>query len=65
MIKKIKTLPKFFKEVREEFQRINWASRQELLSATAIVIVVAAFLTTYIGVIDLGLSQAVRFFLQY
>ncbi|MDD5069331.1 MAG: preprotein translocase subunit SecE [Candidatus Omnitrophica bacterium] len=64
MIKKIKAIPKFFKEIREELKKVNWSTRQELTSATLIVIIVAAMLTLYIFFIDKGLSSLVREFLK-
>ena len=64
MIKKIKGLPKFFKEVREELKKVNWSSRQELVAAGIIVIITAGLLTTYIFVVDLGLSRLIRLILR-
>ncbi|UCC95120.1 MAG: preprotein translocase subunit SecE [Candidatus Omnitrophota bacterium] len=64
MIRKIKRFPKFLKEVKEELKKVNWSTRQELVGAAVIVIVVAALLTTYIALIDLGFSKLVQIFLK-
>jgi len=64
MFKKIKQIPKFFKEVKEELKKVNWASRRELISAGAIVIVVSILLTSYIFLVDIGLSKAVQMVLK-
>jgi preprotein translocase subunit SecE len=60
MFKGIKKIPKFLKEVREELKKVNWSTRQELIGAATVVVVIAAFLTTYIALIDLGLSKLVH-----
>ncbi|MBD3264977.1 MAG: preprotein translocase subunit SecE [Candidatus Omnitrophica bacterium] len=64
MFKALKKIPKFVKEAKEELKKINWASRKELVSATVLVIIVAALVTSYIAVIDLGLSRAIQLLLR-
>ena len=64
MIGKIKKLPKFLKEVREELKKVNWSTRSELVGAAVIVVVVSAFLTGYIALIDFSLTKAVHFLLR-
>ena len=64
MIKKIKRIPAFFKEVKEELKKVNWSSRRELMSAAVLVVVVSILLTLYIASVDLGLSKAVQFIIQ-
>lgn len=60
MFKGIKKIPKFLKEVREELKKVNWSTREELIGAATVVVVIAAFLTAYIALIDLGLSKLVH-----
>jgi preprotein translocase SecE subunit len=64
MIKKIKKLPKFLKEVKEELKKVNWSKKEEVMEATILVIIVAGILTFYIAGIDLGLSKMVQFLFQ-
>lgn len=64
MIKKIKKFPKFLREVKEELKKVNWSSREEVIGATFVVIVGAAFLTIYIALIDTGLSKLLQLFLK-
>tara|TARA_B100000315_G_C14426537_1_gene518103 strand:- start:365 stop:559 length:195 start_codon:yes stop_codon:yes gene_type:complete len=64
MIKKIKRLPVFLKEVREELKKVNWSTRQELISAGVIVVIASVLITCYIFVVDLGLSRAIQFILK-
>ncbi len=64
MIKKIKSLPKFISEVKEELKKVNWSTRQELVSASFLVVIVSVILTTYIFFVDLGLSSLVQLVLK-
>ena len=64
MISKIKQFPKFVKEVKEEVKKVNWSTRQELIAAGIIVVITAGLLTTYIFVVDLGLSRLIQLILK-
>lgn len=64
MISKLKKIPQFFKEIKEELKKVNWSTRQELVSITIMVVVVASVLTLYIALIDLGFSKAVQLLLK-
>lgn len=64
MIAKLKRIPIFFKEVKEELKKVNWSTRQELAAAATIVIIVAALLTAYIFSVDLGLSHLIQLILK-
>jgi len=64
MIKKIKGLPGFLKEVKEELKKVSWSSRQELMAAATIVVIITSFLTAYIAFVDLGLSRLVQILLK-
>ena len=64
MIKKLKRIPVFFKEVSEELKKVNWSTRQELVAAASIVVVVAILLTAYIFTVDLGLSHLIQIILK-
>lgn len=48
----------FLKEVKVELSKVSWSSRQELLGATAVVVVITSILAVFIGIIDLALSKA-------
>jgi len=64
MIKFFKKFPKFLKEVKEELKKVNWSSRQELRAAAVLVVITCSLLTTYIFIVDLGLSKAVQYILK-
>lgn len=64
MFKKLKDFPRFINEVKGELKKVNWSSREELISATVIVIAAVAFLTIYISCIDMFLAKIIRYFLR-
>lgn len=64
MIGKLKKFPQFMNEVQGELKKVNWSTREELINATAVVIVVSTFLTVYIYGIDVLLSHIIRYFLK-
>lgn len=64
MIKKLKQIPGFFREVKEELKKVNWSTRKELFGAVVVVMIVSAFLTTYIAVVDWGLSKLIEFVIR-
>ena len=64
MIKKLKKIPQFLTEVKEELKKVNWSSRQELIAAVIIFFITAGLLTAYIYGVDLGLSYAIQLILK-
>jgi len=64
MIKKIRRIPGFLREVKEELKKVNWSTRRELVGAAILVIVVMTIFTCYIAAIDLGLSRAIQVLLR-
>jgi preprotein translocase subunit SecE len=49
----------FIRDVKVEFSKVSWPSREELTQSTIIVIVVSLIVATFIGVVDLGLNKLV------
>ena len=47
-------------DVRSEYRKITWPSQQEYMGGTVGVLVIVAFLTTVLGVIDMGLAQVME-----
>jgi preprotein translocase SecE subunit len=64
MINKLKFIPQFFQEVKEEVLKVNWSSKQELRGALIVVLIALAFLTFYIAAVDLGLSKLMHTLLR-
>jgi preprotein translocase subunit SecE len=47
----------FIREVRQELGKVAWSSRNELMGATVVVMVITAIMAVFIGLIDLVLSK--------
>ena len=49
----------FLREVRQELRKVNWPSRSEVLSYTAVVLVTTLVLTLIVWAVDWLISNAV------
>ena len=47
-------------DVRSEFRKITWPSQREYLGGTVGVVVIVAFLTVVLGLIDAGLAKVME-----
>jgi len=54
----------FVKEVKAEFTKVNWPSREELFGSTSVVIVLSLLVAFFIGTIDLILSNLLTLLLR-
>jgi len=54
MFKRIK---KFLIEVKEELKKVSWPTKEELVGATRVVIVLTSLLAIFIGIIDFIFSK--------
>ena len=50
----------FFKEVRVEMSRVNWPSRDELISSTGVVIAISILFAVFVAIVDFSLSNIVK-----
>ncbi len=57
VIKNHAKIKAFLLEVKQELSKVSWSTRQELMGATVVVIVVTSIMAVYIGIVDLGLSK--------
>lgn len=57
-------LTKFFREVVREMKKVSWPKRKELVNYTITVLATVAFFTVFFTVVDLGISELVRFILE-
>lgn len=46
----------FIKDVRTEFTRVSWPTREELVNSTGVVLVFSAAFAVFIGIFDLLIS---------
>ncbi len=54
----------FFGEVGSEMRKTSWPKSKELTKYTVVVIVTVIFFALYFTVVDLGVSEALRWFLE-
>lgn len=47
----------FLQEVKQELSKVSWSTRQELIGATTVVIVITFIMAIFIGSIDISLSK--------
>jgi preprotein translocase subunit SecE len=52
-------LPEFLREVRAELRRVNWPSRQQIVSYTVVVLVLTFVLTSFVWGVDEGIRRIV------
>ena len=49
-------LTSFVKEVRAEFTKVSWPTREDLISSTGVVLAFSAVFAVFIGMFDLIIS---------
>lgn len=54
----------FLSQVKVELSKVSWSTRQELIGATGVVIVITLILTVCIGAIDSLLSVLLNYFIR-
>jgi preprotein translocase subunit SecE len=64
MVNIFKSIPTFFREVKDELKKVNWSTRKELFGAVVVVMIVSTFLTVYIAAVDWGLSKLIEFVIR-
>jgi len=57
---KVARIIQFLKEVRAEARRVTWASRREIMAATAVVLIIVFLSAFYLGIVDLVLSALMK-----
>ncbi len=53
----------FFSNVVSEMRKVSWPKRKELTRYTVIVLSTVIIMALYFSVVDLGVSEALRWFL--
>ena len=51
----------YLKHVREEFSHIVWPTRQKAIAHTLIVIIIAAAIAAWVGILDYGFGAVVSY----
>ena len=50
----------FFTEVKAEFLRVTWPTRDATIKSTGIVVFVTLVLAVYLGLLDVGLAEVAK-----
>ncbi len=50
----------FFVDVQSEFKRVSYPTREATLQSTGVVLVLSLTVALFLGLVDLGLSEAVK-----
>ena len=58
-------LRSFFHDVRVEMRQVNWPSRADVISTTAVVTVTVAFFGAYFFIVDRGIGELIQRVLKY
>ena len=56
---------KYLQELRGEFKKIVWPSRQTLVRNTIVTLVMCLFVALFVGLFDLGISAMVKLMLSF
>lgn len=51
----------FLRESKSELSRVVFPSRNEVISSTVVVIIAVIFVSIFLGVVDMGLSQLLSY----
>ncbi|MDH5752302.1 MAG: preprotein translocase subunit SecE [Deltaproteobacteria bacterium] len=59
-----KSIRAFYNDIASEFKRVTWPTRESTLQSTGVVLVVTLAVAVFLGVVDLGLSNAVKLIIR-
>jgi preprotein translocase subunit SecE len=57
---KIEVARQFLREVKQELKKVTWATRKDILSGTAVVLIAVFVIALFLGIVDSGLSSLIR-----
>ncbi len=57
----VKDLKSYFKGVKSEWGKITWPTRQQVVAETIVVLIVVAFITSVVYIIDIGFKALFKF----
>ena len=55
----------FLREVKTELKKVTWPSRKDTLSGTAVVLVAVFIIALFLGLVDSGLSNLIKWVLKW
>lgn len=51
---------RFLKEAKIELRKVTWPTPRQTLASTSVVIIVVIIVSIFLGIVDFGLSKAIR-----
>lgn len=60
----IDQLSRFLREVKQEFKKITWPKKQEIISSTVLVILLAFVMAFFLGFVDITLQNLLSYLIQ-
>lgn len=60
----MKRIVQFLRDVAREMRKVSWPNRDELVRYTITVVTTVFFMAVFFAVVDLGISKAIRLFLE-
>jgi preprotein translocase subunit SecE len=51
---------RFLKEAKIELKKVTWPTPRQTLASTSVVIIVVIIVSIFLGIVDFGLSKAIR-----
>jgi preprotein translocase subunit SecE len=61
---KIEVVKQFLREVKTELKKVTWPSRKDTLAGTGLVLVAVFVIAIFLGIVDSGLSNLIRWVLR-
>lgn len=52
---------RFLTEVKDELSKVSWPSRDDTVGTTLVVLVLVVIVSLFLGVVDIGLSDIMKF----
>lgn len=59
-----RALSQFFGDVKSEFKRVTWPAKEVTLQSTGVVLFLTAVIAVFLGMVDMGLSEAVKLLIK-
>ena len=53
----------FLREVKVEIKKVTWPTRKEIIASTAVVLLTTIIIASFLGLVDLLLSEIVKMLL--
>lgn len=56
-------LIKYIKETKSEMKHVSWPTQKQAIAYTLLVVIISAFVASYIGLLDFGFTELIDKFL--